>query len=48
MNEWYIEDITWLRGDTKFLECWNEWNIFLTPEEKFRISKRPPNVLFII
>ena len=29
MIEWYIEDITWLRGDTKFLvECWkifHEW-----------------------
>ena len=35
-----IEDITWQRGDTKFLfECL---------EEKFRISKRPCNVLFII
>ena len=26
----------------------NEWNIFSTREEKFRISKRPCNVLFII
>ena len=35
-----IEDITWPRGDTKFLfEC---------REEKFRISKRPCNGLFII
>ena len=38
-----IEDITWPRGDTKFLfEC------FTTREEKFPISKRPCNVLFII
>ena len=47
-----IEDITWPLGDTKFLfECWkifHEWNIFSTREEKFRISKRPCNVLFII
>ena len=35
-----IEDITWPRGDMKFLfEC---------REDKFRISKRPCNVLFII
>ena len=41
--------------DTKFFfECWNifytanEWNIFSTWKEKFRISKRPYNVLFII
>ena len=26
----------------------NKWNIFSTREEKFRISKRPCNVLFII
>ena len=49
-TDWeFIEDITRPRGDTKFLfECWktfhewahaaNEWNIFLTREEKFRIS----------
>ena len=38
----YIEDITWLRGDTKFLfEC-------LTREEKFRVSKLPGNILFIV
>ena len=52
----YIEDITWPRGDTKFLfECWkifHEWaqrmsEIFSTREEKFRISKRPCNVPFI-
>ena len=51
-----IEDITWPRGDTKFLfECWkifHEWvqrtsEIFSTWEEKFRISKRPCNVLLI-
>ena len=54
---WYIEDITWPRGDTKFLfECWKIFHsfaaltreIFSTREEKFRISKRPCNVLFII
>ena len=47
-----IEDITWLRRDTKFLfECWkifHEWaqrtsEIFSTREEKFRICKRPCN-----
>ena len=51
-----IEDITWSRGETKFLfECWkifHEWvqrtsEIFSTWEEKFRISKRPCNVLLI-
>ena len=54
----YIEDITWPRGDTKFLlECWkifHEWAqrtseiFFSTREEKFRISKRPCNILSII
>ena len=54
----YIEDITWPHGDTKFLfECWkifHEWAqrtseiFFSTREEKFRISKRPCNILFII
>ena len=54
----YMEDITWPRGDMKFLfECWkifHEWPqrtseiFFSTREEKFRISKWPCNVLFII
>ena len=38
----YIEDITWPRGDTKFLR------VFSPREEKSRISRRPRNVLFII
>ena len=54
----YREDITWLRRDMIFLfGCWKifqEWaqrtsEIFLsTQEEKFRISKLPCNILFII
>ena len=53
-----IEDITWPRGDTKFLfECWKKYftserservKYFSTLEEKFCISKQPCNVLFII
>ena len=43
----YIEDISWARGDTKFLfvlknisrvSAANEWNIFSTRKVKFRIS----------
>ena len=54
----YTEYITWPRRDTKFLfERWkifHEWAqrtseiFFSTREMKFRISKRPCNVLFII
>lgn len=40
-----IEDITWPRGDTKFL--FERVKYFSTSEEKFRISKRPCNFLFI-
>ena len=53
-----IEDITWPRRDTKFVfECWkifHEWaqwtsEIFFSAlKDKFRTSKRPCNVLFII
>ena len=52
-----IEDITWPRGDKKFIfECWkifHEWaqrtsEIFATREDKFRISVRPCNFPFII
>ena len=28
--------------------CANEWNIFSTREEKFRISKRPCNILYLL
>ena len=51
------KNITWPLGDTKVLfPCWknisrvsaaNEWNIFSTLEEKFRISARPCNILYI-
>ena len=54
----YIEDITRPRGDTKFLfEGWKIFHSFValtreiffsTWEEKFPISKRPCNILFII
>lgn len=40
-----IEDIAWPRGDTKFL--FERVKYFSTSEEKFRISKRPCNFLFI-
>ena len=43
MIEWYIEDITWLRGDTKFLfECWKIFHSFaaLTREIFFQQEKR--------
>ena len=52
-----IENIAWLHRDTKFLfECWkvfHQWandqvKYFSTQEEKFRISKQPFNVVFII
>ena len=44
---WYFIGvyIIWPLGDTKFLfEC---WKVFSTLEEKFRISKRPCNILYI-
>ena len=43
----YIEDITWARGDAKFIF---ESEIFFntTREDKFRISKRPCKFLFVI
>ena len=52
-----IEDITWWCGDTKFSSSIEKYltserservNSFSTREEKFRISKRPCNILFII
>ena len=49
----YIEDITCLLGDTKFEKYFTskrseQVKYFPTRKEKFRISKRPCNVLFII
>ena len=43
MNEWYIEDITWLHGDTKFLfSCWKIFHSFaaLSREIFFQHEKR--------
>ena len=42
----YIDDIIWPRRDGKILLVLKK-NFFSTREEKFRISKRPCNVLFI-
>ena len=39
------QNITWPLGDTKFFfSC---WKIFSTLKEKFRISARPSNILYI-
>ena len=55
---YYVEDITWPRGDMNFIfECWtylsrmsgaNKWEILSAREDKIRIPKRPCNVLFIL
>ncbi len=43
VNHCYIEDITWLRRNMKFIfEC---SNLYL---DKFHMSKQPCNILFII
>ena len=57
MSEYYIENITWLRGNMKFILSveqdisrvikMNEWDILLSMRNKFHISKHPCNILFI-
>ena len=42
----YIEDITWLHGDMKFV--FDIFQYFSTQEDKFLISKQPYDVPFII
>ena len=53
----YIQNITWLRGNMKFISSAeqdisrvseaNKWDILLSARSKFHISKHPCNILFI-
>ena len=57
VNKNIIENITWLRGNMKFISSVeqeisrvseaNEWDILLSTKNKFHISKHPCNILFI-